>query len=153
MAAREKTVAGIWTIYASFVITFFLFIFMIQMVKPAEKPLAPVIIGAFAFAAVSYLPIGATLRKRFLNGAAESLHTDPQDPKGLRLWRTGNILSFAIAESTMLLGVALKFLGARWAVSGMFFVLGLSLMIWWMPKLEIYPSTNAPAPPPAMGTD
>jgi hypothetical protein len=152
MASREKTVAEIWTIYASFVITFFLFIFMIQMVKPAEKPVTPVIIGAFAFAAVSYLPIGATLRKRFLNGAVKSLRTDPQDPKGLALWRTGNILSFAVAESTMLLGVALKFLGARWVISGLFFVLGLSLLIWWMPKLEIYPG-NASDPPTPMGTD
>jgi len=148
MASREKTVAEIWTIYASFVVTLFLFIFVIQVVKPAEKPITPMMIGAFAFAALSYLPIGATLRKRFLDGAAESLRKDSQDAKGLRLWRTGNILSFAFAESTMLLGVALKFLGARWKVSGMFFALGLFLMILWMPKLEIYPSTNAPASPP-----
>lgn len=148
MASREKTVAGIWMIYASFVITFFLYILMIQMAKPAEKPVTPVIIGAFAFVAISCAPTGALLRKRFLDGAAESLRKDPQDSKGLGLWRTGNILSFCFAESAMLFGVALKFLGARWAVSGMFFVLGLSLMIWWLPKLEIYPSTNAPSPPP-----
>ena len=87
MASREKTVAEIWTIYASFVITFFMFVFMIQLFKPTEKPIAPVIIGALAFAAVTYVPIGATLRKRFLDGAAESLRKDPQDAKGLRLWR------------------------------------------------------------------
>ena len=151
MASREKTVAEIWTICASFAITFFLYIFMIQMAKPAEKPVTLVVIGAFAFAAVTSVPIGATLRKRFLNGAAESLRKDPQDAKGLQLWRTGNILSFCFAESTMLFGVALKFLGARWKVSGTFFVLGMLLMILWMPKLEIYPSTNAAAPPPPLG--
>ena len=148
MASREKPFAEI---YASFVITFFMFVFMIQLVKPTEKPIAPVIIGALAFAAVTYVPIGATLRKRFLDGAAESLRKDPRDAKGLRLWRTGNIFSFCVAESAMLFGVALKFLGARWTVSGMFFVLGLFPMICWMPKLEIYPSTNAAAPPPPMG--
>jgi hypothetical protein len=149
MASREKTVAEIWAIYAAFVITFFLFIFMIQMVKPPEKPVSPAVIAAFAFAAISYVPIGATVRKKFLDGASESLHKNPADTKGLRLWRTGNIFSFCIAESTMLFGVALKFLGARWMVSGIFFVFGLVLIVLWIPKIEMYPSTNAPAPPSA----
>jgi hypothetical protein len=148
MASREKTVAEIWTIYATFVITFFLFIFMIQMVKPPEKPVSPVVIAAFAFAAISYVPIGATLRKRFLDGASESLRKDPADSKGLRLWRTGNIFSFCIAESAMLFGVALKFLGARWLVSGIFFTFGLVLLVWRTPKLEICASADQSAPPP-----
>jgi len=147
MASREKTVAEIWIIYATFVITFFLFMFVIQMAKPEEKPVAPVIIGAFAFAALAYVPIGARLRKKFLDGADESLRKNSQDTQGLRLWRTGNIFSFTIAESAMLFGVALKFLGARWTVCGVFFAFGLVLLVVWMPKLEIYPSTNAPAPP------
>jgi len=48
----------------------------------------------------------------------------------------------------MLFGVVLKFLGQRWTVSGVFFAFGLVLLVVWMPKLAIYPSTNAPAPPP-----
>jgi len=149
MASREKTIAAMWTIYASFVSTFFLFILMIEIAKPAEKPISPMIIGAFAFAAISYVPIGAILRRKFLNGAEESLRKEPHDAKGLQLWRTGNIFSFAVAESVMLLGVAQKFLGARWTISGIFFALGLLLLIVWMPRLEMYSSTNASAPPPA----
>ena len=137
-----------WVIYTSFVTTLFLFIFMIEIAKPAEKPISPMIIGAFALAAISYVPIGATLRRKFLDAAEERLRQEPHDAKGLQLWRTGNIFSFAIAESVMLLGVAQKFLGARWTISGIFFALGLLLMILWMPRLEMYASTNPSAPPP-----
>jgi len=65
-------------IYATFVITFFLFTFVIQIVKPEEKPISPVIVGAFAFAALAYVPIGTTLRNKFLDGADESLRKNPQ---------------------------------------------------------------------------
>src|SRR5258706_8908247 len=148
MTSREKAVAEIWTIYATFVITFFLFILMIQMAKPAEKTVASVMIAALGIAAISSVAIGTTLRKKFLDGAAERLRGDPQDARGLHLWRTGNILSFTIAESAMLLGVALKFLGARWTVSGVFFAFGAILMALWMPRVDIYPSTVPPAKPP-----
>ena len=148
MASREKTVAEIWTIYAAFIITFLLYILVIQMVKPAEKPVAPIVIGAFAFVVISYVPIAAMMRKKFLDGASEAMRKDPDDGKGLQLWRNGNILSFCVAESAMLLGVVLKFLGARWAISGIFFAFGLVLMVLWAPKMETYPSTNAPSPPP-----
>lgn len=138
-----------WVIYASFVVTFFLFLLVIQIAKPAEKPISPMIIGAFALAAISYLPIGATLRRKLLNAAEERLRQEPNDAGGLQLWSTGNILSFAIAESVMLLGVAQKFLGARWIISGIFFALGLLLMITWMPRLEMYSATGRSALPPA----
>jgi hypothetical protein len=148
MAAREKTVAAMWVIYASFVTTLFLFIVVIETAKPAEKLISPMIIGAFALAAISYVLVGATLRRKFLNAAEERLRQEPHDAKGLQLWRTGNLLSFAIAESVMLLGVAQKFLGARWTISGIFFALGLLLMILWMPRLDLYPATNPSAAPP-----
>ena len=147
MASREKTIAEVWTIYATFVITFFLFIFIIQMVKPPEKPVSPAVIGAFVFAAISYVPIGATMRKKFLAGASENLSKNPADPKGLGLWRLGNVLSFCFAESAMLFGVVLKFLGARWTIAGTFFGFGLVLLVLWMPRLEAHASTNASAPP------
>ena len=86
-------------------ITFFIFVFMIQLVKPAEKPITPGII------APSRLQLS---------------RADRSDP-------------------------AREVSRARWKVSGIFFVLGLFPMIWWMPKLEIYPSLNAAAPPPPMG--
>jgi len=55
----------------------------------------------------------------------------------------------------MLFGVVLKFLGVRWTVAGLFFAFGLVLLVLWMPRLELYPSANASAPPipPPTGTD
>jgi len=155
MASRERTVAEVWTIYATFVITFFLFIVVVQLAKPPEKPVSLAVIAAFAFVAIAYVPIGISMRKKFLDGASEKLSANPSDSKGLGLWRVGNIFSFSVAESAMLFGVVLKFLGVRWTVAGLFFAFGLLLLVLWMPRLELYPSANASAPPipPPTGTD
>ena len=52
----------------------------------------------------------------------------------LRRWRAGNVLSFTFAESIMLLGVVLKFLGERWSIVAIFFAAGLLMLLLWAPK-------------------
>jgi hypothetical protein len=53
----------------------------------------------------------------------------------------GNLVSFAFAESVMLFGVVLKFLGERWSVASLFFGVGLLLLLLWSPrKIEILPT-------------
>jgi hypothetical protein len=43
-------------------------------------------------------------------------------------------VSFAFAESVMLFGVVLKFLGERWSIVSIFFGVGLLLLLLWAPQ-------------------
>jgi hypothetical protein len=73
---------------------------------------------------------------------AARLGVDPQDATSLKQWRSGQIVSFAFAESVVLYGFLLKFLGAGWNIAGMFFVVGILVLLAWTPKLEV-PGSNS----------
>jgi len=137
MGAREKTLLEVRVIHVAFVITWFLFVFVLQVVlKPAVKAVEPVMVGALALAAFSSVSVGWTMRGKMLGLSAEALRRDPDDGAGLGQWRAANVLSFAFAETPTLFGLLLKVLGADWAVAGWLFAGGLILLVLWTPRLE-----------------
>jgi hypothetical protein len=121
MGAREKSLQQVRLIHVAFVITWFLFVFILQIeLKPPARPIEPFVVGGFALAAISGVSIGWTMRWKLLASSAEALVHAPEDGTALARWRTANILSFAFAESVTLFGFALKMLGASWATAGGF---------------------------------
>jgi hypothetical protein len=84
--------------------------------------------------AISSIQLCHTLRQKLLFAPAAALVSDPENAVLLRQWRAGNIVSFAFAESVMLFGVILKFLGERWSIVSIFFGIGLLLLLLWSPK-------------------
>ena len=77
------------------------------------------------------------LRSRLLAPCLEILRSNPDDAQALGRWRTGNIVSFVIAEAVALLGFALKFLGASWFVAAPFFATGIFLLLIWTPRIDL----------------
>jgi hypothetical protein len=73
--------------------------------------------------------------------SAAKLSTNSEDTASLKRWRSGVLLSYTCAESVVLYGFALKLLGARWNVAGLFLVVGILLLVAWTPKLEGPPGT------------
>jgi len=95
---------------------------------PAVFPLA------LGFGAISTISVGLILRQRLVMAPAAALASDPENKAVLRRWRGGNIVSFAFAESIMLFGVVLKFMGERWNIVAVFFAAGLLMLLLWTPK-------------------
>src|SRR5271165_7014017 len=137
MGVREKSVQQVRVIHVAFVVTWFLFIFILQYeVKPAERPIEPITVAALALAAVSSVSVGWTMRGKHLAMAAEVLQREPEDAAAIARWRFANILSCAFAESVTLFGFMLKMMGARWTIAGWFFAGGMILLLLWWPRLE-----------------
>jgi hypothetical protein len=121
-------------IHSAYIVTMFLFIFVIRVTNPPEQAVPIVFPVVMAILAVSIASVGLMLRKQFLHSSAAALALNPEDPKLLQRWRVGNLISFCFAEATMLLGVVLKFMGEQWKIVLPFFAAGLLLLVLWTPR-------------------
>jgi len=115
----------------------FLYIFVLIQIRPSEKPLDSIVIGAIAIVCLIVIGVALFLRSRMISESATKLSTNPEDTEALRTWRSGQIISFTFAETVVLFGFVLKVLGARWNVAGSFFVVGILLLVAWRPKLDV----------------
>ncbi len=137
MASLAKTYKELRLLHFAFLLTWSLFILCIQMVKPQARTVQPLIFYALAIVVITDIAVGVALRKKRVDAPMEVLRREPENGGALAQWRAGNIFSFAQAETVTLFGVALKFLGANWSVAGIFFLLGLVLMLLWTPRLDV----------------
>jgi hypothetical protein len=78
--------------------------------------------------------VAQLFRIKMLEPAAETLQANPDDPIALGRWRTGNLLSFLLAESIVLFGMALRFIGGTTMQSLPFCVVGIAMMLVWWPR-------------------
>ena len=101
-------------LHLAFVVTWFLFVLVVLLVKPPVQPMQPLIPFLFALAALGSVSLGFALRKA----------------------RIDNLTLFVLAETVTLMGLVLKFLGATWAVAGVFFFAGLFLTLLWTPRMD-----------------
>jgi hypothetical protein len=123
-------------LHLAFVVTWFLFVLVVVLVKPAVQPMQPLLPFLFALAAFGSVSLGFVLRKARIDRPLEVLRNAPDDPQALILWRSGNLTLFVLAETVTLMGLVLKFLGATWAVAGVFFFAGLFLTLLWTPRMD-----------------
>ena len=114
-----------------------LYVSLLFWLRPMKRPIDRIFVYAIAFVCLSVIGIGLFLRKRMVAKPAARLSVNPQDAISLKQWRSGQIVSFVFAESVVLYGFVLKFLGERWDVSSIFVVAGILLLITWMPKLDV----------------
>jgi len=133
----ESALRSARILHLVFVIVPFLYIVVLLQLHPSERPVTPILVYALAFECFATIGVGFFLRARNVTASAEKLCTSPQDTVALRTWRSGQIISFTLAESVALFGFVLKFLGASWNVAGIFFVAGILLLLAWTPKLDV----------------
>jgi len=111
----------LWIGYGGFIVAWFWFFLVIEMMKPARRNVSSLVFVAFAVAAVYAITAGFVMRKKLFAQSAKAL------PAALGRWRAANIIGFSCAINPTILGVVLKFLGASWSVPGIFFCRKLSL--------------------------
>jgi hypothetical protein len=121
-------------IHLAFVFTWFMYLGLLFYLRLPEKSVPIILTVALGTIAASTISVAQTLRQKLLFAPATALVSDPENAVLLRRWRAGNIVSFAFAESVMLFGVVLKFLGERWSIVSIFFGVGLLLLLLWAPQ-------------------
>jgi hypothetical protein len=137
MTPIESTLRSARVIHLAFLAAAILYFAVLFQIRPVERSVDPILIYALAFLCLSVIWVGFFLRARMVTAPAARLSANPQDTASLKQWRSGQIVSFAFAESVVFYGVLLKFLGAAWNIAGTFFVVGVLLLVAWTPKLDV----------------
>jgi len=135
---RNRTVTSTFSqlrlIHRAFVLTWCMYLGILIYLHWPEKPVPIIFPMALGVVAISSIQVVRTLRLKLLFAPAAALVSDPENAVLLRRWRSGNIVSFVFAESIMLFGVVLKFLGEQWSIVSFFFGIGLLLLLLWSPR-------------------
>jgi hypothetical protein len=137
MSAVKENLRRMRRMHAVFVSTWFLFLFVLYQLKPMRRPVPVETSGALAAVAIAEIFTSLRLRARQLTPAIDALRANPEDADAMRRWYSGNIVSFTFAEVITLFGVVLKFMGAAWNIAGVFFGVGLLLLLLWTPRLDL----------------
>ncbi len=101
---------------------------------PPGRPPAPILLIALTFLAVMNVLVIMVMRRVFVSKAEEILRTNPEDAGALMRWRSGYIVTYAIAESVALYGLVLHFLGFTHVEVTPFFLAGFVLLVFFPPR-------------------
>lgn len=137
MNPTKLTLRKVRVLHAVFLLTMFLYICMLSIVRPVGQGVQFTFVLALGFLALSDLGIALFFRKQKVEASVETLRTHPDDPAALNQWCVGMILSFCFAETIALFGFVLKILGADWKIAGAFFAFAVLLMLLWTPRLDL----------------
>jgi F0F1-type ATP synthase membrane subunit c/vacuolar-type H+-ATPase subunit K len=79
---------------------------------------------------------GFRLRHRLIILSEGLLAQDPSNPKGLKKWEAGNVISLGVAESVAMWGLIVRMVlgGALWQAS-LFYLASLLLLLLWTPRM------------------
>lgn len=138
MATVQNVLRSVRMVHGVFFLTILLFGFLLIRVDqfPERAVSLPVLI-AISLCVCWDIGIAFFFRATKLAPASEALRTNPNDPAALTQWRTQNFLSFCFAETVVLMGFVLKFLGTGWNIVGIFFAVGILLFLLWTPRLDV----------------
>jgi hypothetical protein len=136
----EKAFREIRLLHLGFVATWFLLLLVFEFISPVKSSLPAYFPAALGLVCITDITIGFVQRTRYISAATEILRAEPQSQVGLAKWRMANILSFTFAQTVTLFGFLLKFLGWSWNIAGIFFGVGLALLLLWTPrKIQLTP--------------
>jgi len=128
------------TLHAVFLLVALLDLWLPLMVIHVDtQGVAIQIVGAFGFVALSNVGLAIYFRSRDVQPCSETLRRNPDDTDAAAKWRRGVILSLVFCISIVLLGLALRIIGAAWSLAGVFYAVGILLMLAWWPKLDLPP--------------
>ncbi len=130
----EKSFRQIQIVHLGFVWAWFCFLFIFKFVAPIKSDLPSYFPLVMGLVSITDITIGFFRRKQNLSAAREMLLSDPESRSGIGRWRVANILSFAFAQTVTLFGFVLRFLGWDWNIAGIFYAVGLLLLLLWAPR-------------------
>lgn len=136
----KKAFREIQLVHFVFVATWFMFLLIFRFISPTQSSLPPYFPGVLGLVCAADVTIGFVRRRYYFSAATELLRVEPESRAGLAKWRVANIVSFVFAETVTLVGFVVRFLGWGWNIAGIFYDVGLFLLILWSPrKIEVLP--------------
>jgi F0F1-type ATP synthase membrane subunit c/vacuolar-type H+-ATPase subunit K len=140
MSIAQKTLRSVRVIHAAFLLAALLYVWLPAMIVHASGKEAPTaMVLAVSMVALSSLGIAVFLRRRMVRPAADRLSKNPEDVQAAGRWRSSVVVSLAFCESLVLYGLALWFIGAGWNVYGVFYAMGIFLLLAWYPRMDLLP--------------
>lgn len=144
MNAAEKALRNARMLHAGlFLVSIAYILVPLLVIKTQTKEISPAIVAAVSLIAVSDLGIAAFFRSKMVKSAEETLAQNPEDAGATAKWSRGVLLSLVFCMSTILFGLVLRILGASWNFCGLFFVVGILLLLAWTPKLDLPSSAGS----------
>jgi hypothetical protein len=107
--------------------------------QAARSEVQLTVVAAIGMAAIGFLGIATFFRTKFVEPGAEALRNNADDAVAASQWRTGTIVSLAFAETVAMFGMVARFVGTPWKFSGIFFVVGILVLLAWTPRLDLAP--------------
>jgi hypothetical protein len=127
-------------VHAAFLLAALLYVWLPSTVLHIEPRDVPnVFVVALGFVMLTSVGLAVFFRSRDVGPASEKLRENPDDASAAAAWRRGVLLSLTFCISIVLLGLALRILGAAWNVAGVFYAVGILLMLVWTPRLDLPP--------------
>ena len=141
MTQQEIALKGLRSIHAIFVTSILLYAFMAEKVMQRGTSVpSPTFVTSMTILAIAMTLIAATVRRRIVTPAVESLRMDSEDLRALNRWRMGTMISFVLVECVALYGFVLRVLGASRPQTLPFYLVAILLMLIWTPRLDSPPS-------------
>ena len=130
----DNSIRSIRIIYAALLFTMILYVLTAEKLSHQEPHDIHTIWLAFLVSGLMIVAVALSFRIKMLKPAGETLQAKADDQRALARWRAGNILSAVLAETVVLFGFALRFMGGTTWQALPFYVVGIALMLVWWPR-------------------
>ncbi len=129
----EATLRLLRVVWAFLVCSIFVYVLVGERVPHSSSP-SIVVLAVIAFLCVANVSAIFIFRRMMVDKAAAALGTQSDEPNALARWRAGSIITLALSESVALLGFAARMLGFSFSQVVMFYLAGLLLMMFLLPR-------------------
>jgi hypothetical protein len=121
----------------SLLVSILLYGFLGERLGPSVRGVDPALSYIFSTLSVGIVGTILVVRRTLVQRAAASLATQPDDKLSLGHWRTGYIVTYALSEALALFGVILRFQGAQFQQSLLFYIGGFVLVLFFWPRQPV----------------
>ena len=129
MQSIAETVRGARTIHLVLFLSIILYVFVGEMLHPASQDIPASMQYGFLICAGGMMVLAVVFRRMTAGQAEEVLRRDPDDAVAIARWRTGQLVSYVLAESVALFGFALRYLGVSFGRALLFYGAAIILMV------------------------
>jgi F0F1-type ATP synthase membrane subunit c/vacuolar-type H+-ATPase subunit K len=122
-------------IYTGMLLAGIIYVFLPEVLsRPNRENINPAIYTAFVTLAALMIGMTFIVRQAMIGRALETLQLRPDDTLAITRWRTGYIILFALAETVVLYGLVLRFIGATLKQVVPIYVAGIVLLLLVQPR-------------------
>jgi hypothetical protein len=140
MISARETLRGVRIIHGVFLLAAIGYVIVpLKLIRVESQPPPSVFALAIGFTAAAVIGLAGFFRMRYVQPNSEALRNNREDAVALAKWRQGTIISFVCCESVVLFGLSLRITGVPWNICGIFYAVGIVLLLAWTPKLDLPP--------------